>query len=342
MPHELELDESGGARMFYAGEAPWHGLGVGVEDAATSAEAIALAGLGGWSISLERFASESSIQKYTLSQNPEDLIWAEDWRSMVRTGLDGKILGVATEAYRPIQNERAFDFLDSLVADRVMRYETAGSLMGGRKIWILARLDSDVRVGDDRYIEYLLLVMGHDNFTSLRIYTTKVRVVCNNTLLQATRRAESAVRITHAGNLENKFTTARTVLNVTTETQLRMTEWLNRLARKKVTEDEVIQVRDKIFGSLDDVTQKRRRTAVENWMRVYEAEREREGRTAYTVLQTITGYGDHFLNLRERPDGEQRLRSALDGSGQSFKKKGIQILTSVVNVPAFAGMFASE
>lgn len=336
--------------MFYAGEVPWHGLGVGVAEAQTSSEAMKLAGLGGWEIGLSRFASEQvivqALKEAAAGEDSDEVLrglnWSEDWRAITRTGLDNRILGVASPSYRAIQNERAFDFLDSLVADRVMRYETAGSLMNGRKVWILARLDSDVRVGDDEYIEYILLVMGHDNFTSLRIYTTKVRVVCNNTLLQATRRATAAVRITHAGNIENKFETARAVLNVTTDTQRRMTDWLERLSRKKMTENAVLEVRDQIFGSLDDETPKRRRTAIESWMQVYEAERAREGRTAYTVFQTITGYGDHLLNLRERDDGEERMRSALGGSGNLFKQKGTKILTSVVEVPTFAGLFASE
>lgn len=342
MAHEIEIAPSGEARMFYAGETPWHGLGKGVEKAQTSAQAIRLAGLGKWEVGLEQFATATSIAKFGLSGNVDDLVFAEELRAITRQGTDGKVLGVATPAYQPIQNEQAFEFLDSLVADKVMHYESAGSLLGGRKIWILCKLETDVHIGTDEYREYLLLVMGHDSYTSLRIYHTKVRVICSNTLIQATRRTPEAVRIVHSGNLERKFEAAKEVLNVTTDAQRRMTEWMQKLLNKRITEDEVIEVRDKLFGSLDEATPARRRDAIDRWMSVYLAEREREGRSAYTVLQTITGYADHFTSLRSKPDGAEKLHSALTGTGMLFKHKGIVALSLITGVKAPAGILAGN
>ncbi len=45
MAHELEITASGEARMFYAGETPWHRLRTKVEKELTAAAAIRLAGL---------------------------------------------------------------------------------------------------------------------------------------------------------------------------------------------------------------------------------------------------------------------------------------------------------
>lgn len=326
--------------MFYAEDrgVPWHKLGKGVETAQTSAKAIQLAGLSKWNMHLEEFSPRSVIEKLKPGEVPT---YAEEWRAIVR-GLDNKVLGVATESYKPIQNEQMFEFMDSLVADGIMVYETAGSLMGGRKVWLLARLANDVRIGNDRYVEYLLLVAGHDNFTSLRIYPTKVRVVCFNTLMQATRRTPEAVRIVHSGNLERKFEAARAVLNVTTEAQRRMTEWMEKLAREKLSEDSVTTIQEKIFGTLDEETPARRREAIEKFRSIYEAEQAREGRTSYAVLQAVTGYGDHMINLRQRKDGEERLRSVLSGgSGLLFKQKGIAALAAASRVAVPSGLFAS-
>jgi phage/plasmid-like protein (TIGR03299 family) len=328
MPHELEIDESGQARMFYAGEVPWHKLGKGVEKAQTSAKAIQLAGLGKWNVHLERFTAESGGV-------------SDEWRAIVR-GLDKRILGVATQAYQPIQNEQMFDFMDSLVADRIIHYHTAGSLMGGRKVWLLAQMESDMRIGADLYTQYLLLVAGHDNFTSLKVFPTQVRVVCNNTLMQATRRTPAAVRVTHSGDIDRKFERARAILNVTTESQRRMEQWMKKLLNKKISDADVTTVREQIFGSLDEATPARRREAIERFMAIYEAEKEREGRTGYTVLQTVTGYGDHMINLKSRPDGDEKLISAIAGTGLVFKQKGIQILSAVAQVPAPPGLFAQS
>jgi phage/plasmid-like protein (TIGR03299 family) len=343
MPHELEIGDDGVARMFYAGQVPWHGLGRGVETAQTSAQAIKLAGLGGWNVHMERFAPESAIRAWVESRSTDlaTMNWAEEWKAIAR-GMDNRTLGVATDAYKPIANERMFDFMDSLVKDRIFHYAAAGSLMGGRKVWILAQMESDMRVGDDVYHRFLLLVAGHDNFTSLKVYGTDVRVICNNTLLQATRQAQAAVRIVHSGDTDRKFDTAREVLRITTDDQRRMQEWLDRLAAKKITEEQVIVVRDACFGSLDDDTATRRRQAIETWMAVYEAEKEREGRTGYCALQTVTGYGDHLVSLRKREDGEEHLRSVLGGTGAQFKKKGIIAVANVTKLPAPQSLVASS
>jgi len=58
---------------------------------------------------------------------------------------DNRVLGVVTDRYRVVQNSEAFAFTDALLGEGV-RYETAGSLQDGKKIWILAKLsDTSLR-----------------------------------------------------------------------------------------------------------------------------------------------------------------------------------------------------
>lgn len=52
---------------------------------------------------------------------------------------DRKALGVVTDRYKVVQNTEAFSFTDALLGEGV-RYKTAGSLQGGRKVWLLAKL----------------------------------------------------------------------------------------------------------------------------------------------------------------------------------------------------------
>ena len=53
------------------------------------------------------------------------------------------MLGVVTDRYKVIQNEEAFAFTDTLLGEGV-RYETAGSLQEGRRVWMLARLQGSL------------------------------------------------------------------------------------------------------------------------------------------------------------------------------------------------------
>lgn len=113
--------------MFYAGrEKPWHGLGTQVEEAPTSADALRLAGL-----------------DWTVQRKPIQVCGGrkvDNFFANVRSS-DGAVLGVVSDRYQVVQNAEAFAFTDALIGgEGQVHYETAGSLMGGRKIWLLAKL----------------------------------------------------------------------------------------------------------------------------------------------------------------------------------------------------------
>ena len=62
---------------------------------------------------------------------------------------DRKILGVVSDRYKVVQNTEAFSFTDELLG-RGVRYETAGSLQEGKKVWILARLPREYIIAGER------------------------------------------------------------------------------------------------------------------------------------------------------------------------------------------------
>ncbi len=101
--------------MFYTREKPWHGLGVRVEEAPTSADALRLAGLD-WEVAQEPIFTEGGDAIAGYKVNVRD--------------SDRKVLGVVSDRYKIIQNREAFSFTDALLGNGV-RYETAGSLQEG-------------------------------------------------------------------------------------------------------------------------------------------------------------------------------------------------------------------
>ena len=151
--------------MMYVREKPWHGLGTQVEEAPTSAEALRMAGLD-WNVVQRNIqvCGGAKIQNY---------------KANIRDS-DGTVLGVVTDRYKIVQNAEAFEFTDSLIGGEV-RYETAGSLNGGRKIWLLAKLPETEIVGD-KTEPYLCFTNTHDGSGAIRVCMTPIRVVCNNTL----------------------------------------------------------------------------------------------------------------------------------------------------------------
>ena len=106
-------------------------------------------------------------------------------KAVVRTDIR-RVLAVMTDRYVPVQNREAFSFFDTVVSAGEAIYHTAGSLRGGRRIWVLAKLPGDLRVSQTDILEkYILLVNSHDGSAAVTMRPTTIRVVCNNTLTGA-------------------------------------------------------------------------------------------------------------------------------------------------------------
>ena len=171
--------------MFYTRENPWHGLGTKVDEAPTSKEALELAGLN-WKV----------LQKpiYTSSGT---LI--EGYKANVRN-TDQNVLGIVTDRYKVVQNDEAFKFTDDLLGAGV-RYETAGSLQDGKRIWLLAKLPQEYIIGGEQISPYLVFTNTHDGSGAIKVAVTPVRIVCSNTLNLALSTAKRSWSTIHTGDI---------------------------------------------------------------------------------------------------------------------------------------------
>ena len=216
--------------MVYTREKPWHGLGTKVDEAPTSADALRLAGLD-WRVEQKniQLCGGSKVQGY---------------KANVRS-TDGKVLGVVSDRYRIVQNADAFEFTDSIIGGDV-RYETAGSLNGGKKIWLLAKLPETEIVGD-KTEPYLCFSNTHDGSGAVRVCMTPIRVVCNNTLNLALDSAKRAWSVRHTGSLQSKMHEARACLRMANTYMGALAEKADRMANTTITRDQLNMILDELF-----------------------------------------------------------------------------------------------
>lgn len=209
--------------MFSVREKPWHGLGTVVMEAPASAEALRLAGLD-WNVVQEPI--------YTDFNEP-----IEGYKANVRD-LDRKVLGVASDRYKVVQNTDAFSFTDELLGKGV-RYETAGSLQEGKKVWLLARLPREYIIAGERISPYLVFSNTHDGSGSVKVAITPVRVVCNNTLNLALNTAKRSFSMIHTGNIQDKIQEAKDMLFMAEEYMDCLSIEFEQLRRQKITDGQV-------------------------------------------------------------------------------------------------------
>lgn len=199
MGHELTSTD----QMFSVRQKPWHELGVVLEDHPTIEQAIIAANLG-WEVNLEDVFVNNNVVK--------------GYKAALRS--DNKdCLGIVSDKYKVLQNTKAFEFFQPFLDTEQAYLETAGSLKGGKRVWILAKLNSEDMIIDnktnDRVEKYLLLSNSHDGSAAIRVGYTAVRVVCNNTLTCAEESVNSQlIRITHRGDIDNSLEMVRNTMSV--------------------------------------------------------------------------------------------------------------------------------
>ena len=306
MAHEIYID-NGRASMMYAGDVPWHGLGVRVEGNATAAEAIKAANLDWTVVKLPLFAS---------------------------TG----VLGVQVKDKFGIVRE---DKIGS--PDNAAIYHTAGALGKGERIWILAKMPSSIQViGDDIVDKYLLLSNSHDGSSSVQIKFTPIRVVCNNTLTFALKEGPT-LRIPHFSNMQQRLFRAEEMLGIIHHGYADLEEAFHEMTKVQVDSKRLENYLTSVFPDPNEDAQP---SAFERAQRnrAFAEHLFSEGKgnsmpgvkgTLWAAYNGVTEFIDQKIPVsadgRITMSGERRLNSIWFGQGSMIKAKAFTVAKDRLN-----------
>ncbi len=282
--------------MFYVREKPWHGLGTKVMEAPKSKEALKIAGLD-WKV----------VQEPVFTETKEKI---EGYRVNVRD-TDRKVLGVVTDRYKVIQNEEAFAFTDALLGEGV-RYETAGSLQGGKKVWLLAHLPQEYIISGERISPYLVFSNTHDGSGAVRVALTPIRVVCNNTLNLALSTAKRSWSMVHTGNIQEKMEEAKNTLFMAEKYMDHLGKEFDNLRRIQLTDQKVNEYIEILLPMEGDMTPLQRknifRLREDMQARYFDAPDLKEvGNNAYRFINAVSDFATHAQPLRKTANYKENL-----------------------------------
>ena len=290
--------------MFYVRETPWHGLGTKVLEAPASKDALQLAGLD-WRVLQEPI--------YTAM---EELV--DGYKANVRDS-DRKVLGVVTDRYRVIQNDEAFAFTDELLGAGV-KYETAGSLQGGRKVWLLAHMPHEYKVNGERISPYLLFSNTHDGSGAIKVALTPIRVVCQNTLNLALANAKRSWSMIHTGDIKEKMQEAKDTLFLAENYMDELGKEFEALRMKKLTDKQVMEYIEILLpiedGSTPQQEKNMKRLREDMKIRYFDApDLQGVGKNAYRFVNAVSDFATHAEPLRKTANYKENLFSrTVDGN----------------------------
>jgi phage/plasmid-like protein (TIGR03299 family) len=333
MAHQIEIVD--GRAKFVASRVPgWHGLGQVFDRNLTVAEAMTEAGLTNWNI---RTAPVFAI-------DGDNHIEVEGTRVVLRDnqttpGGAPESLGAVTPVWTPIQIEDGFQFGEALLTlgDRKPNVSAAGSLEGGKSVFLTLELPDHIVIGDgDLTIPYLLVMMRNDGKGALVTQLDYIRAVCANTVSAAMNNT-SAMRHTvrHAGehNWDALVLEASQALNLAYKAMDQFTAEAQAMAKQKVTD----AMFDKIVADLfpipaDDIKGRAKMVSKQDAFRQVYALPTQDGirGTAWGVLQAGIEMADWFVGSDD-PTARARSQAGLNGKAEGSAIKA-QVRKSILTV----------
>ena len=315
MSHELEI-VNGQAQMAYAGDTPWHGLGVKVSNDLTPAQMMQKAGLD-WSVEKKPLYFDTNKEvpgKQVLVRNTDD-----------------KVLDIVGKDWNPVQNQEAFEFFSEYVLAGDMEMNTAGSLFDGKKIWALAKIKEsfDVLPGD-QVDSYLLFSNPHTYGAAIDVRFTPIRVVCNNTLSYSiSTGSKNSVKVGHRSVFNPDM--VKEQLGIASNKFAQYKEVAQFLASKKFNVESMLEFYSSVFPGREEVK------SVENLSRparqAYEVLETQPGAdyaegTFWQLINSVTYYTDHQASRT----ADRRLDSAWFGGNATRKNKAMDKAIELANV----------
>jgi phage/plasmid-like protein (TIGR03299 family) len=301
--------------MAYAGDVPWHGLGVKVPGDLTPEQMLEAAGLD-WEV--------RKINAYAFDDQNGDAMYDIGKSALIRSS-DGKMLDVVSNDWNPVQNKTAFDFFDEFVREGDMEMHTAGSLKGGQIVWGLAKIkDSFELFKGDQIDSYLLFSNFHKYGFSTDVRFTPIRVVCNNTLsLSLSSKVERMVKISHRkvfnpGNVKE-------MLGIATDKLTKYKEMASFLGSKKAKDEDIVEYFCRIFpvtGSNEKKTKEISKNAqiAVDILHTQPGANFAEG-TWWQPFNAVTYMTDHLVGR----SADTRLTSSWYGNNKNLKTKALEL-----------------
>jgi len=297
--------------MFYARTTPWHGLGIKVMETLTSEEA------------LEKSSLDWNVVQQPIYTAQGNLITG--YKANIRD-KDDSILGVVSDRYSVVQNAEAFEFTDNLLGEGV-RYETAGSLQGGRRVWLLAKLPEHYIINGEKIAPYLVFSNSHDGSAAITVAMTPIRVVCQNTLNLALHQAKRAWSSKHVGNIQGKLHEAKETLELAHGYMGELAKEIDILNRIKLSDSKVMDfIHNTLAPYPENATsiQKKNVNQVREdiTIRYFEApDLKLLPKNGYRFVNAISDHSTHATPIRQTAAYNENLFiRTIDGGLQLFDK----------------------
>jgi phage/plasmid-like protein (TIGR03299 family) len=227
--------------------------------------------------------------------------------SIVNVRTDTKeVLGTVTGRYKVVQNADAFSFIAGVLGKKTgMKFiETAGTLHGGRVVFILGRMEG-VSVLGDQVDPYLIFQNSHDGSSIVKACVTPTRVVCWNTLTAAIQGAKRCWGTPHTGDIDQKLLEAQETIRNAHEYMKAYPEFAKTMVDIGIYGDDIPGLMDKFFPIPEEASPRTLKTIEWKKACLFHLYKETESTakfegTGWGVYNAVSDFMSHVKPASER------------------------------------------
>jgi phage/plasmid-like protein (TIGR03299 family) len=222
-----------GKRFLSTREPAWHGVGKSWTGPKTAQEAVEESGVGQIVIGTRRMGWQTDTGEFEPCDDRVVIVRypTPDDPQFVR-------LGEASSDYTILQNTEIGRMMDASGLTRRFPVETCGALGKGETLFICLDMGDD-EIAGEAHKTYALITDKRDGGSALQMLVTKTRVVCANTLSVALNEGEVKLSLHHNETIGADFAFGLKVMEQMEQASTRVHDALERLARIKVTAEDL-------------------------------------------------------------------------------------------------------
>lgn len=209
-------------------------------------------------------------------------------------------LGPVSKGYEILQNNEAFDFLDSLVGNNA-KFETAGNYGNGKSFITMST--EQIKILDDDIKPYILFTNSQDGTSSINVMFTSIRCFCSNTLVRAFKDAINRISIRHSKTMQDRLNAARFTLTKNDEYLDALKDEAEKQAVMPFTANQFenfIRAEFTVREEDSEIVKARNEELINNMLRCYQQDDiQNYNNTVYKATQAIYDYYSHQPVFRQ-------------------------------------------
>lgn len=246
-----------------------------------------------------------------------------------------EILGTTSPNYGIIQHKALFlEFAEALLGLTAPAVATAGTLFGGKQVFMCWKLPEEVSVDgqDDRLQFWMLARTSHDRSIPAQVAIVPVRTVCWNTSRWNMTNAVSKMSIRHTKNPAASLEQAKQALGINNKYAAALGAEVKVFLNTPMTTQQFVNIVTKEFGPGEDPSKKalsewdvKIGSLLEEWTAVEQANCQN---TAWAAINAVTKHSDWKTQFKTkawegREAGGRFFRSITDNPDVTNPKNNI-------------------